>query len=117
MPLDSYYDPPDDEQPLSPLAEELAEKLERAGVNEDLMDEILAVIADLTDKLSRTCPECERRAMAAEREAEEKAAAYWVERELPKTESCLHGEAPYACNACLVASDLAYDAARERRFR
>lgn len=35
----------------------------------------------------------------------------------PESALCPHGNKPEDCDACYIASDLAYDAARERSFR
>lgn len=109
----SYYDPPDDEPVYSPLAEELAEKLTFADVNDDLAEEILTIIANLEAQLSQGCLTCARQADEAERLEAEKAA---VECDL-REGKCVHDEMPHECDACMAASDFAYDVAREQRWR
>lgn len=81
----------------------------------DIIEKVVGVIDDLEAAAERECPHCERRALEAQREAEQKAEEYWAS--LPAEDLCQHKRRPMDCNPCLVAADMAHDAARERAHR
>lgn len=115
MRSDSYYDPPD-EPSLSPESEAIAERLEAAGCDQALIDEVTTLIESLQAQAQRECPVCEKRAYEKECATNKAAAEYWDTLQ-PEQYLCPHGQQLHECNPCLVAGDEAYDAARERKFR
>ena len=86
-------------------------------------DDLKNKITDIVDSLAyaaANCPKCEARRAEAETKMEAEAQKEWEEARnapLPEVDTCPHGEKSHECNACLVAGDLAYDAARERGWR
>jgi len=89
------------------------------GFVADIIQRVCEIIDNLAAEASRECPECERRGVEAERAAEKEAEEHFAT--LPPSPTvcgsvCLHGLNVTDCNPCLIASDLAYDAARERRM-
>src|SRR5262249_8070612 len=114
--FDSYYDPPSDREP-SPQSEAICALLEDAGVDQSIIDQVVEAFDKLEAEASRECAECERRARQAEIEADRQAEAYLASLPLPEVAICPHGTVSHTCNSCMIAGDLAYDAARERRMR
>jgi hypothetical protein len=77
---------------------------------------------DITVKLSAEVLAREEAANKAEDEFyarmeanDEEARKFMESRPLPQSEMCSHGKEAIDCNPCMIAGDLAYDAARERR--
>ncbi len=110
---DHWNDPPADDS-MPGEAEDVWNILEAAGVDESVIERVAAIVTPLAEKAQRACPACEKRAYDAELAAEA-SAAEWGNQPLPQSEHCPHGEPWLDCNACLMAGDLAYDAAREKR--
>src|SRR5262249_2689071 len=114
--FDSYYDPPSEREP-SPQSEAICALLEDAGVEQSIIDQVVKAFDNLEAEASREGPECERRARQAEIEADKPPEAYLASLPLPEVAICPHGDESHTCNPCMIAGDLAFDAARERRMR
>lgn len=111
--MSSYYDLPDESSPYESLLEEVENLLPE--MREDAKEALFKLVTDLAYRADTECPACAKRFAEAEAEDARQAAQYQVEP-LPQSEVCPHGASWLDCNACLVASDFAYDAARERTF-
>lgn len=68
---------------------------------------------EISDKINGVCEAIDQEEFAKAEEEWEKE----MEKNPPPPQKCPHGNDYSECNACLIASDFAYDAAREDRFR
>lgn len=101
--------PPDGDDCISPESEEVHLMLENAGVDQSVIDKVTAIVDELA---MRAAAECSRCAAEFERLAEE---SWKIEQSYRvEPQPCPHGNME-ECDACLVAGDFAYDAAREAR--
>lgn len=72
---------------------------------------------DVTDEGACVCPECGRR-IEPQPDVEPPATLEdWPDEPPQAPEKCPHGNEWIDCDACMHASDLAYDAAREKAAR
>ena len=110
-----YWNDPPDEPSESPIIEEVEGYLPESMPDNDRQD-LLELVRGLIAQTEKECPACAKRANDAEAEAD-RLAKEWHSQPLPQSELCIHGKDFLDCNACAIADDLAYDAARERRYR
>lgn len=68
---------------------------------------------ECSNKIDSVCESIDYEEMAKADEDYEK----WLDEHPPEPQLCPHNKEWHECNACMDASDLAYDAARENRFR